>query len=258
MLKKYLEAYEILCRYSLNQVDKRSTAELRRKHIAAIKNESKPIIKNAIDTRHFDQQNTYNPRRALQMYHRSEEWIDAGTSEKIKRFFKIKTATDSIKNDFLGDQDWLDSYARVLSQALDRTLRTDQKDFDYSKAQMEYLEELMYLRYRIAMDDVDRLDEKQIKGIIIQKDQRLAHKEIYANYDAGISRHSTGLINNAAVPVQVQVAQAPDQLIERLFGNIKATQQNKNVKRSVNITIEDSIVDPEIKVEAVEDIEKKE
>ena len=79
------------------------------------------------------------------------------------------------------DPEWLDSYCRILSAALDRTLRIEQKDMDFFKPQMDYLEELLYLRYRLKDEDIIRLNEKELRNIILDKDERLLHKQIYAN-----------------------------------------------------------------------------
>ena len=126
---------------------KQAAHELRKKHILNAK--ATGIVKMAFDTRRVNQDTTYIARRNLQTYHRSEAYIDNDSSKKIKTFFKVKTAVDSIKEDFNGDPEWLDSYARILSCALDRTLRIDQKDFDFFKPQLDYLQELLYLRYRL-------------------------------------------------------------------------------------------------------------
>ena len=42
---------------------------------------------------------------------------------------------------------------------------------------------------------------------------------------------------------QSRFTEQNDTLVDKLFGDVKATSENKNVKRSINITVEDSIVD---------------
>ncbi len=131
---------------------------------------------------------------------------------------------------------WLDSYARILSCALDRTLRIDQKDFDFFKPQLDYLDELLYLRYRLKQDDIIRLNEKEIRTIILDKDERLMYKGIYANYNlGGINKNSNNDVG--------KIIRGPDSLADKLFGDVKASQENKNVQRSVTITINDQILD---------------
>jgi len=216
-------------------------ADVREFRLGALQDLNRPLVKTAFDTRRTNQYTDFNPRRNLQYYHRSESFITKDSSEKIKTFFKLKTAVDSIKEDFLGDPEWLDSYCRILSAALDRTLRIEQKDMDFTKPQMDYLDELLYLRYRLKDDDITRLNEKEIRNIILDKDEKLLHKQIYANYNNG------GMLkqNNSVH----QLVKGPDNLIDKLFGDVKANKDNKNVERSVTITINDKIMD-EIKKES--------
>lgn len=215
-------------------------SDVRELRIHSLQNLDKPIVKQAFDTRRINQYTETNPRRNLQYYHRSEPFITKDASEKISSLFKLKTAVDSIKEDFLGDPEWHDSYCRILSAALDRTLRVEQRDMDFFKPQLDYLEELLYLRYRLKEDDVVRLNEKELRNIILDKDETLLHKQIYAKYNnGGLLKH-----NNTSP----QLIKGPDNLIDKLFGEVKASKDNKEVQRSVTITINDKIVD-EIKKE---------
>lgn len=208
--------------------------DVREFRIDKLKELNHPIIKNAFDTRRINQETDYNPRRNLQYYHRSEPFIQKDAAEKIKTLFKLKTAVDSIKEDFVGDPEWFDSYCRILCNALDRTLRIEQRDYDFFKPQMDYLEELLYLRYRLKEDDINRLNEKEIRNIILDRDEKLLQKQIYSNYNnGGITKTNQ----------QSQLVSGKDNLIEKLFGDVKASKENKSVSRSVTITIDDKIVD---------------
>ena len=80
--------------------------DVREFRFARLRDINKPIVKTAFDTRRINQYTDFNPRRNLQYYHRSEAFIAKDSSEKIKTFFKLKTAVDSIKEDFLGDPEW--------------------------------------------------------------------------------------------------------------------------------------------------------
>jgi hypothetical protein len=200
-----------------------------------------PIQKLAFDSRRTNQYTDYNPRGNLQYYHRSAPFTPKPIAESIKTFLKLKTAADTIKDDFLGDPDFFSSYARVLCAALDRTLRIEQKDGDWSVAQMDYLKELLYLRYRLKEEDIEKLSEVELRNIVLDRDEKLAHKQIYAALNNG------GMMKKSA-PAPA-VASANDQLIEKLFGGVKATANEKNVKRSITITIDDSIVDSGVKKE---------
>jgi hypothetical protein len=209
--------------------DRVDTMEFRVSALEALK----PIVKVAFDTRRTNQYTDFNPRRNLQYYHRSEPFITKDSAEKIKTFFKLKMVVDGIKEDFNGDPEYLDSYCRILSNALDRTLRIEQNDMDFGKPQMDYLEELLYLRYRLKDEDIVKLNEKDLRNVILDRDEKLLHKQIYANYNNG------GLMKNNNQNVVIK----QDNLVEKLLGEVRANKDNKNVRRSVTVTVNDELVD---------------
>jgi hypothetical protein len=180
------------------------------------------LSKQAFDTRRVDQVNDRNPRGNLQYYHRSEPFIDDDLSNKLNRYMKVKAATDMIKDQYGTDPEWFDSYARVLSSAVDRTLRIEQKDGDFFKAAFDYLDELLYVRYRLSTDDISKKSENEIEKVILGKDERMTMKHFY---------------KTTSTPAQ----QSNDPLVERLLNGVKANADNKDVERSVTISIRDKI-----------------
>ncbi len=193
----------------------------------------KPLVKNAFDTRYLNQSTEYNPRRGLQFYQRSEAFISDEIANQVKLFHKVKSAVELIKSDFIGDPEWLDSNSRVLSASLDRILRVAQKDAEFFKPQLDYLTELMSLRYRITLDDIKAKSEQEIKRIILGKDERLNQRDAlasYSNYRSDIEKKS--------VPLNISKG---DMFFDKIFGVVKADQENKEVERSVTITIKDKI-----------------
>jgi hypothetical protein len=196
------------------------------------------ISKQAFDTRRVDQVNDRNPRGNLQYYHRSEPFIDEDLSNKIGRYMKIKSATDMIKDQYGTDPEWFDSYARILSGAVDRTLRTDQKDGDFFKAAFEYLDELLYVRYRLSKDDIEKKSETEIEKIVLAKDEKLMHKHIYKM----TSRPRPELTTYTSLPTIPPPSTDP--LVERLLDGVKATGLNRDVERSITISVRDKINEP--------------
>jgi len=251
VIKLYAYTYEILNALNRDDQTRDAARSLRINHIKNAVSSKGEIIKVAFDTRRFDQETQINPRRNLQNYHRSEPFIDKDSSDKIKTFFKLKSVVDAIKEDFNGDPDWLDSYCRILSATLNSTLRIEQKDFDFFKPQLNYLEELLYLRYRLRPEDIEKLDQKELRQLIIDRDERLLHKTIYANYNLG------GISKNSA-PVQNNLQKSSDPLIEKLFGDVKASKENPEVQRSVTITIQDKLVsqgvEPDLQVKRADNV----
>ena len=251
MIKSYLKKIldDVIKVHS--SIEERSyTMDLRKEMLEKSPNS---LVKVAFDTRRVDQYNEFNPRRNLQYYHRSESFLDKESSDTIKTLFKLKTAIDTIKDEFCGDPDWFDSYCRILCSAVDKTLRIGQNDMDFSQSQLDYLKELLYLRYRLNSEDIERLSEKELSNIILNKDEKLLYKQIYSNYNNGGLKKDGG---NESLSKDgrdsraqtVQIIKDKDDLIEKLFGNIKASKDNKEVQRSITITVNDKIVE-EVKKE---------
>jgi hypothetical protein len=131
-----------------------------------------------------------------------------------------------------------------LSASLDRILRTDLKDMDFSHAQIQYLDELLYLRYRLKNADINILDEKELRNIIIAKDEKLQYKQLYSQYDRPDNQNHIAKSGNGGTKEnELRIIRETDPLIERLMGNIKASAENKDVQRSITITINDKIND---------------
>lgn len=224
------DIYDTVCKFNHNHAERQVYAQFRGKYI-------KPgLVKNAFDTRRVNQNTELNPRRNLQYYQRSEPFIDEQSADQIKLFFKVKTAADDLRNEFVGEPDWLDSHTRILCNAVDQTLRIEQKDFDYSRAQLDYLSELLYVRYRLRSEDIEKLSQHELRNVILTKDERLLRRSIFVNYKDDFAKQG----NRPSDPIQ-------DTLMEKLFGNVKASSDKKEVERSVTITIKDRINDDIIK-----------
>jgi|SRR5271165_6063729 len=219
--------------------DRVDAQELR---ISALQNLAQPIVKNAFDTRRINQDTDFNPRRNLQHYHRSEPFITKDAAEQLKTFFKLKTAVDSIKEDFIGDSDWLDSYARILSTALDRTLRVEQKDMDFFQPQMDYLNEMLYLRYRIKDDDISKMSETELKSIILNRDEKLFHKQIFAKYKNNEIKKET--LQEPVNNIKKETAQQTNDVVtgqqqepKIISNNNTNSIRSKDGDKEINITI---------------------
>ena len=239
-----INIYGSICDFNKNRESRQKYASFRSKYL-------KPsLVKVAFDTRRINQDTEFNPRRNLQYYQRSEPFIDEKTAKQVQLFFKVKTATDGLREQFIGEPDWLDSYTRILANAVDQTLRVEQKDYDYSKPQLDYLSELLYVRYRLRPEDLEELTSEKLREAILNKDEKLVRRSVFINYKQDLNKMSNNyapsLHNNAAFDTRPTVVQQQDGLIEKLFGDIKASKENKEVERSVTITIKDKIVDAPI------------
>ena len=106
---------------------------------------------------------------------------------------------------------------------------------DFFKPQLDYLEELLYVRYRLASEDIQKMSEYELRNIIINRDEKLVQKAIYSNYD----RNQKDISKQSSEKVIIKNTD----LLEQLFGNVKASADNREVERTVTITIRDKYLD---------------
>lgn len=191
------------------------------------------MVKNAFDTRRIDQEIEYNPRRGLQNYNRSEQFLTESLNHKLISLNRLKSVLDELKFKFGKDHEWQDSNARVLLSTLNNGLRSSIGDGDFSEnqpsmASLNYIEELLHVRYRLTFDDLTKMGSNELKDIILSKDEEL----IYKNSDKNVMI-TKGDISN----------QSYDGLMDKLFGNVKASRDNPEVERTITITIKDKFVE---------------
>lgn len=152
-----------------------------------------PLLKLAFDTRRTNQLTEINPRRNLQYFHRSQDFVDPDMAHQIKIFAKIKTATDIIKNECLGSPEWFDSNTRLLNASVDRALRVNIDDGDFSHSHFNYLNNLLFVRYRLTAEEITHLSIKNLIELILIKDEKLMYKNsnsfsIYTEKEAMIEK----------------------------------------------------------------------
>lgn len=218
------ELYDLIMR-GTEQIPNRKQGRLLRK--SALKSIASGFTKMAFDTRRINQETEYNPRRNLQNYNRSESFISDATSQKIKNFTKLRKALLSLKNVYGKEPEWQDSNARVLLSTLDKGLRIDAQDGDFTESQpgvgsFDYLEELMHVRYRLTFDDLIRMGETELKTVILSKDEEMTRK----NGNIEITKNDVSKYGY-------------ESLIEKLFDGCKASAENPDVERTITITIRD-------------------
>lgn len=189
--------------------------------------------KIAFDTRRINQETDINPRRGLQNYNRSEAFLSQAIGEKIKSFAKLRNVLESLRDDYGREHEWQDSNARVLLSTLNNGLRIGLNDGDFTQSQpaqgsLDYIEELLHVRYRLDCHEINKLAEKDIRKVILSKDEELMHKGVY-----GALTVTKNDVNTHSV----------DSLMEKLFGGVRATKDNPEVERTVTITIKDKYTD---------------
>lgn len=204
----------------------------RQASIHSPQSESKGFVKVAFDTRYIDQETEFNPRRGLQNYSRSESFINEANQEKIELLKKLNESVLDLKSKYGKEPEWLDSYARVLCGVIEKTFNKIKKNGDFTNSQpsigsLDYIEELLYVRYRLNFENVKDLDSTELSKIILSKDESLITKPIYQE-----NKIVTGLETTSA---------SGDNFLMKLFGDVRASKENPEISRTITITITDKL-----------------
>jgi len=148
--------------------------------VAALQEFSKPqLIKVAFDTRRINQETERNPRENLQYWNRTDQFIDDETQDKINIFANLLKSLDELKQSFGTQPEWHGSYTRVLHDAVYRILRVKEADLDIFRPQIAYLEQLIFNRYRLSMEELSKISGDDFKNVILKKDENLLKRGAY-------------------------------------------------------------------------------
>lgn len=177
-----IELFDLISRGTENAESRRKSIQLRKEQLKKIES-NQELTKVAFDTRRINQETDYIPRRNLQNYNRSEAFLSKATAQKIKKFAKLRFVLSELKQEFGREPEWQDSNARVLLSTLDKGLRLNQMDGDFSEVQpsvgsLNYIEQLLHVRYRLTLDDLESLGELELKKIILSKDEELVNQDV--------------------------------------------------------------------------------
>lgn len=238
------EIYNLLCSGFQNVKSRNQTRLLRKVAFESVTS-AQGIVKVAFDTRRINQETDFIPRRGLQNYHRSEKFITDSILKKITAFNKLNTLLDVMKDEYGKEPEWQDSYTRVLSSAISKGLRTQEQDEDFSEAQpsmasLDYLEELLYVRYRLTPEELMSRSEEELRTIILSKDDLLSRRTITKTTNVvptDDSKLSYDRMVDKMLSVLSQMATSQQKVIQ---SDSPAPQVTKNVsdnEKTVTITI---------------------
>lgn len=241
----FLEIYTLIKSASNNLAIRNNTKLLREEFFQ----EFKPLKKMAFDTRRIDQDKDYNPRRGLQHYSRSDDFVSEEDIVKINNIKKLKNITALLHEIFNKDDAWHDSFSKTLYTGLENAVNDFNKLGNFSTDQksltgLHYIEQLLNIRYGINLTNMN-INDNEILNIILKKDEELLNKFNklnLSNVKLGVEPPSNLETISTALPTRKEVAEVPyHTLIEKLFGEVKATVDNPNVERSITITIKDKL-----------------
>lgn len=197
------------------------------------------LIKQAFDSRKFNSETDRNPRMALQHYHRSDEFIDADDQKKITILSKLIKPLNEIKAKFGKDTDWHDSYSRLLLDNLNKTLIIKESDVDIFRPQVEYLSQILDLRYRLSMNDLEKMSSDQLSEIILKKDEKLLKKGAFIK-----DMMTTSEPEKQAFVLKDGNQNTQESIVNAIFGNNNIRREGeKTVERTITITIKDTVLD---------------
>ena len=231
-LETISELYALIAKGTENVPSRKQAIKLRKSALESLAS-GNGFTKVAFDTRRIDQGMEIIPRRGLQNYHRSEEFITGAMGQRLMNLAKVRRVLSTLKDKYGREHEWQDSHARVLLSTIDKGLRSDFQDGDFTDAQpgvgsIDYIDELLHVRYRLGFDDICRMAESDLERVILSKDEELTRQGVHKDLEITRSDVAT---------------QSYDTLLEKLFGNVRATKENPEVERTVTITIKDKFVE---------------
>ena len=201
----------------------------------------KPIKKVAFDTRRFDQETVRNPRANLQNWIRSDQFIDDETQSKVNVFARMLKPLEELKQSFGSQPEWHNSYSRTLYDHVYRILRVKEADLDIFRPQLAYLEQLMFARYRLSMDELARIREADFKEAVLKKDEALLKRGAYLHMTESPETKQAGLASGMAKDGN---GLTQESIVNAIFGNNNFRRDGeKTVERTITITIRDQVVE---------------
>ena len=201
----------------------------------------KSIKKVAFDTRRIDQKLEGNPRVNLQYYNRSQQFIDAEKHKKIITFAKLMPVLDVIQKEYGDQPEYFQSYAMSLHDLVSRALRIKEEDLEVFSPQLNYLEQLLFARYRLSMEEISKLGNDKLKKRILSKDESLLKRGNYLDITGGndAKKNATShiIMKDGDKPMQ-------ESIINAIFGNNDFRRDGeKKVTRTITISISDEVKD---------------
>lgn len=248
---------------------------------SALKEMNKGIEKVAFDTRRINQETDYIPRINLQNWHRSDKFIDDETQGKVSVLDKLYNVVKELKAELHTQPEWLESYARTLSNHMDRLhIHHEGDNFtEVFKPHVIYLEQLLYNRYRLSLNDIRHATHDMLRDRILSKDASLnrcrehlkasalkQEPEIKKTTETNMATNNdavlnllTSIVKNNETQIQniatndkiiallsqaVNKPEQPKDPLTALFGGgALRTNGEKSVERTITIKIVDTVKD---------------
>lgn len=221
--------------YKIHSSEPKSlTRQARISALASIKPNN--FVKKAFDTRNIDQEKTRNPRENLQYWHRTDPFLDPEVEEKVKIFARLIEPLEDIKSQFGDQQDYFSSYSRVLYENVNRILRVKEADMDIFKPQINYLEQLLFNRYRLTEEDIKCFSKESLKERILLKDEDMVKRAKIVGVTS-VAKQEQTIVKDGRTDLTQQ------SIVNAIFGQQFRQPGEKTVERTITITIRDNVVE---------------
>lgn len=197
------------------------------------------ITKVAFDTRRIDQEGSRNPRKNLQYWHRTDQFIDEDDEKNLKTFAKLAKVLVKLKEKLGTSPEWFESYTRQLYDNVHRILRVKESDLDIFRPQMSYLEQLIFARYRLSMEDLQKFSEDKLTESILKKDEDLIGRSAYLEETKPETEEKSSGISKDSMTKTTQ-----ESIVNAIFGSANLRRDGeRTVERTITIKITDNVID---------------
>lgn len=202
---------------------------------------NQPLTKLAFDQRKFDPTKDIHPRTALQNYIRNDEYLDRTATKEVEILLKLKKPIEEIYKEYHSLPEWIDSYSRSLQNGLDRIMNISFGELELFKPQIEYLKQLLYLRYRLSLEDILSKSEEELKKIILEKDEKMVKSHTLDKLKSSAAKEE---IKKEAPIIKDSNGLTQESIVNAIFGNNQIRRSGeKTVERTITITIRDQVLD---------------
>ncbi len=201
-----------------------------------------PIKKYAFDSRRTDQDSDRNPRHNLQYYSRSQQYIDEEDQKRLESFARLVRPLEAIKKKFGSSPEYFQSHSRKLRESVKTILKVRESDMDIFRPQMDYLEQLLYARYRISAEDLEKMSAEKLQEKILSKDEDLLKRGSFMHVTSDGGDDNKKQANMLKDGDKTGITE--NSIVNAIFGNNKFRRDGENtVERTITITVRDEVID---------------